>query len=138
MNPYPFMDQPFFASPEEAALYFNSMRQYEPAQDAGFGGQGYPFMGQPMDYPFYQTVLPVHKPDTALDGPTTDKEPTQVKVEAVEAPTPAKFKKAPPLSPSPSDSASNFSDVLVKPAENKGAKGSKCSRKRKSNPKKNT
>ena len=80
INPYPYMDQPFFGAPEEAALYFNSISQYQPGQDFSFGRQVYPFVGQPMNLPFFQPILSVQKPESALDGPTMDKEPTLVKM----------------------------------------------------------
>ena len=138
MNPYPYINQPFFSSPEEAALYFNSIRQYGPGQDLSFGRQVYPFVGQPMNSSFYQPILSFQKPEFALDGPTMDKEPTLVKIEEVDEAIHIKFKKPPVPSPSPSDSASNYSDVLAKPPYPKVPKSTCCTRKRKSNPKKNT
>ena len=138
MNPYPYINQPFFSSPGEAVLYFNSIRQYDPGQDFSFGRQVYPFVGQPMNLSFYQSILSVQKPEFAIDGPTMDKEPTLVKMEEVDQPIHMKFKKPPLPSPSPSDSASNYSDVLAKPPYPKVPKSTRCIRKRKSNPKKNT
>ena len=138
MNPYPYMDQPFFGSPEEAALYFNSISQYQPGQDFSFGRQVYPFVGQPMNLPFFQPILSLQKPESALDGPTMDKEPTLVKIEEVDQTIQTKFKKPSLPSPSPSDSPSNYSDVLANLPYPKVSKSTHYTRKRKSNPKKNT